>query len=200
MVTGEYGSLEKRPHWHAVIFGYRPSDGIEKKANKFGDILYESEELDSLWKLGRTDFGDVTERSAGYVARYAVKAINDHIDRKEYSCKHVTSKRLVLGQRWIADNYKDVLRSGCIRTLSGDVHPIPRYYKKWIEKHHNSEWNSYINSDLKKKIESELEERRMKLVHKYKEGYFSYPIQASKIQEIIIQSKNKVFNGENDEF
>ena len=28
MVTGEYGEKNKRPHWHAIIFNYKPKDLI----------------------------------------------------------------------------------------------------------------------------------------------------------------------------
>lgn len=198
MVTGEYGSKNYRPHWHAIIFGYKPSDGVEKEANKHGDVTYESAELDDLWKNGRCDFGSVTERSAGYVARYGVKALNSKIDWKLYKPKHVTSKKLVLGQRWIRDNWRDVLNVGCIRRLDNTVHPIPRYYKKWIEKNFPKEWEAYENGPIKKKIQKEMEDKRLDLVRYYKEGYFSYPVQASKIQEIVIHSKNKVFKHSED--
>ena len=83
---------------------------------------------------------------------------------------------------------------GCVRDVSGEVHPIPRYYKKWIERHHPGPWLDYMNGSVKKKISIEMEERRMLLVNKYKEGYFSYPKKASEIQEIIINSKNEVFS------
>jgi len=38
-VTGEYGEKTKRPHWHALLFNYRPDDLIYKYSNERGDAF-----------------------------------------------------------------------------------------------------------------------------------------------------------------
>ena len=63
MVTGEYGERRKRPHWHAIIFGYSPSDATYKYTSETGEKVYESDEIHSIWKKGACEFGSVTLRS-----------------------------------------------------------------------------------------------------------------------------------------
>lgn len=71
---GEYGEKRGRPHYHAIIFGWKPKD-LEKlrKPSNRGYTVYKSKELRSLWKMGHVVIGNVTAESAGYVARYTMK-------------------------------------------------------------------------------------------------------------------------------
>lgn len=72
--AGEYGERTFRPHYHACIFGYFPSDArLYSETN--GHRLYESEELDEIWGKGETKTGSLTTESAGYTARYITKKI-----------------------------------------------------------------------------------------------------------------------------
>ena len=48
MVTGEYGEQNKRPHWHAIIFNYRPEDAKYKYSTDLGEKVYESETINSV--------------------------------------------------------------------------------------------------------------------------------------------------------
>lgn len=83
MMCGEYGSEEhtQRPHYHAIVFGYHPSDKKVFK-HKDGIITYSSDELDNIWGLGYSTTGDVTFESAAYVARYTMKKINGNLREK----------------------------------------------------------------------------------------------------------------------
>ena len=84
-MCGEYGEEFKRPHYHAVIFGFDlPDRELWQVSN---DIpVFTSALLDDIWGMGFTTVGDVTWQSAAYVARYALKKINgdkrDEIDEK----------------------------------------------------------------------------------------------------------------------
>ena len=72
---GEYGDQYKRPHYHALVFGYDvPDRKVWKMSN---DIpVYSSATLDSIWGHGATYVGDITWESAAYVARYTMKKVN----------------------------------------------------------------------------------------------------------------------------
>jgi hypothetical protein len=60
---GEYGDLNLRPHYHAILFGYDFPDKI-LFANKGGNNLYISQKLKQLWPYGFSTIGDVTFDSA----------------------------------------------------------------------------------------------------------------------------------------
>lgn len=72
---GEYGPNTKRPHYHALIFGFDVPD--RKMWKMSNDIpVYSSLTLDSIWGRGFTTIGNVTYESAAYCARYSLKKVN----------------------------------------------------------------------------------------------------------------------------
>lgn len=83
-VAGEYGSVNWRPHWHACLFGFRPSDLSLVKSSASGKTLYRSAFLEGVWPLGYSSVGDVTFDSAAYVARYCLKKISGVDPRDRY--------------------------------------------------------------------------------------------------------------------
>lgn len=71
---GEYGTLNKRPHYHAIIFGFDFPDRVLFSTR--GNVrVYTSEILAKLWGKGFVTVGDVTFESAAYVARYILKKV-----------------------------------------------------------------------------------------------------------------------------
>ena len=75
LMAGEYGdSVGKRPHYHALIFGWNPADRNLWFENE-GIPTYTSELLQSIWQMGFTTVSDLTLESAAYVARYALKKV-----------------------------------------------------------------------------------------------------------------------------
>ena len=85
-MVGEYGSQcpdheivdcpvcgpIQRPHYHAVIFGWLPSDK-EMLGYRDGGAVYKSETIGKAWKKGSHEFGSCTFESCAYVARYIMK-------------------------------------------------------------------------------------------------------------------------------
>lgn len=72
--AGEYGEKRGRPHFHAIILGYKPQDLVaERKKSNRGYTTYRSKELQKIWGLGYVNIGTVTAESSGYVARYTLK-------------------------------------------------------------------------------------------------------------------------------
>lgn len=79
---GEYGDKYKRPHYHALIFGYDFPDReiVEDCFKKYRNLefkykLYQSKLLENLWGKGRCIIGDLTFESASYCARYMTKKL-----------------------------------------------------------------------------------------------------------------------------
>lgn len=158
---GEYGDLNLRPHFHALLFGVGFSDG-----KKIGDQLYRSPELERLWPHGMSSFGDVTFQSAGYVARYCVKKVNGPLADEHYKRVNLSTGEVVdvapefgrmslkpgIGYPWFQKFWKDVYvaRDACV--VDGKILPAPRYYDKLLEVTDvglstEKEYDRYINSD-----------------------------------------------------
>lgn len=72
---GEYGDINRRPHYHALLFNCDFADKLRVGENKQGHAYYESAQLTALWGRGKTLLGDVTFDSAAYVARYVLKKV-----------------------------------------------------------------------------------------------------------------------------
>ena len=53
-VTGEYGDQRKRPHWHALLFNYRPHDLTLKYTSDRGDEKWLKRERPGHWRRYRT--------------------------------------------------------------------------------------------------------------------------------------------------
>lgn len=68
--AGEYGTLNGRPHDHALLFGYEFRDKKYLKMSVAGFKLYTSDYLNGIWKLGHATIGEMSFESAGYLARY----------------------------------------------------------------------------------------------------------------------------------
>lgn len=73
LACGEYGPTTQRPHYHAIVFNYWPSDCQIQSFNHEEDILYNSEELAKIWGKGYAIVAPVNYETCAYVARYVVK-------------------------------------------------------------------------------------------------------------------------------
>ncbi|AJK28255.1 putative replication initiation protein [Eel River basin pequenovirus] len=143
---GEYGEQTKRPHYHALLFGYRPTDQRFYKRSK-GHPIYTSESLDQTWGLGHCNFGNVTFESAGYVARYIMKKVTGEVAEGHYSSfinpdtgelltvrpEYVTmSRNPGLGADWVRKFREDL--NGDYVVVDGKKHSIPRFYDEEIKR------------------------------------------------------------------
>lgn len=154
-MCGEYGDENWRPHYHALLFGYRPADAV--LFSKREEIsLYASAELQELWPHGFVTFGDVTFDSAGYVARYAMKKITGDLARQHYSFVdpitgemhervpefgHMSLKPGI-GATWLERYQADVYPEGKIVANGVKCKP-PRYFDKRYQKAFEEEF-SYL--------------------------------------------------------
>jgi len=142
---GEYGEENKRPHYHAIIFGHDFKDK-QLLSVKRGNRLYKSDKLEKLWGLGHTSIGSANFQSAGYVARYIMKKINGDDAEEHYTTvdkygeihhirpEYITmSRRPGLGYEWF-QKYKNDLYPSDQVVINGMKYTVPRYYDKLLEK------------------------------------------------------------------
>lgn len=146
-MCGEYGEKKQRPHYHACIFNFAPSDGKPWKKNATGHTLYTSKELTQLWGLGHASYGAVTFESAAYVARYIMKKITGdqaaqhygvidpetgEIHQRQPEFAHMSLKPGI-GAGWLQKYKSDVYPNGiCI--INGQKVKPPKYYEKKYKK------------------------------------------------------------------
>lgn len=196
MVTGEYGELNKRPHWHAIIFNFRPSDSKFDRTTETGEKVYVSELINNLWKLGKTEFGSVTLDSASYVARYAAKKLVHGNDQDhDYHPIHRTSSKHAIGKKWIEKNFNHTFNMGYIILPNGEKSKIPRYYQDWLKQEHPEKYIDYVTRIRPKIIEKTKEKEKideeifLKNLATYEGG--KYPLKQNQVKETILKRKFK---------
>nr|WEW54438.1 MAG: replication initiation protein [Microvirus Sku111] len=150
LMCGEYGAKYNRPHYHAVIFGWRPDSKdltlIERKKNY---NLSSSKTIAKCWKFGFNTVGTANIHSGSYLAKYVIKQTKDWneflytVDDETGEIKNYKRPYLVyprsaqnggLGYRWYRQNCKEIFEQGYIQGSNIDVkQTIPRYYKRKFE-------------------------------------------------------------------
>lgn len=166
--TGEYGDETKRPHWHAIIFGWEPPDQKYLYSNDRGDKIYTSQTLDKTWSYGNTQTGAVTFESAGYCARYAAKKLCHGQDQNhDYHPISKKSSKHAIGKAWLEKYWRDAFNTGEIILLHSDNtvsrSSIPRYYEKWLKQHQPDAWLKYTTETKLKKMISAQEKSEKEL-------------------------------------
>lgn len=147
VASGEYGELNRRPHFHVALFGVDFSgDRIEYGEGIRGDKIYVSRVVSSVWNkslfpMGHT-VGSLTFESAAYIARYITKKITGvGASPKPLACDPETGEMVMpnpefllcskgIGKAWFRDYFmSDVYPHARVITDQGSPAPVPRYYK-----------------------------------------------------------------------
>lgn len=132
MVSYEYGTKTFRPHMHAIIFGYTPPKQTFERTTNSGSKLYTSPEINKLWDKGFHSIGEANEKTAYYIATYALKGKQREITHPdtgetiEIRDSMNTSKRPAIGLNFLMNNAQQLVDS---------QKPLPRYYQKKLEIH-----------------------------------------------------------------
>jgi len=141
-MCGEYGDLNWRPHFHAILFNFNFDDLTVWKKTGSGSVIYRSAALEELWPYGHSSVGDVTLQSAGYVARYVMKKINgdrakSHYERLNDETGEITvltpefnrmSLKPGIAQGWFDKFYTDVYPNDAVVLEGGQRMRPPKFY------------------------------------------------------------------------
>ncbi len=131
---GEYGSKEKRPHYHAIIFGLSPYDD---KAREY--IISAWQHRCTDWQFDRMRgkkcaIQPVCPEDIEYVTGYVQKKLSGDMASKEYGQREppfaLMSKGLGLD---FALSNADRLRTNGFTYLGGHKISLPRYYRDKLE-------------------------------------------------------------------
>lgn len=129
IVSHEFGTENQRVHHHAIIFGWNPSNQ-KLLSNNSGNPLFRSVELEKLWKFGYSSIGTANEKTAYYIASYALKG-KTHSVTDPQTGEIVTLKDSMnvstkpgIGLNFLTAN---------MQTLALTNNFLPRYYRKKLE-------------------------------------------------------------------
>lgn len=152
IVSCEYGTNYKRPHFHTILFGLNPPNQKHIRTTPKGSRLYTSEIISDLWKHGFHSIGEASEKTAYYIASYALSNSKHEIVRPDGELIDAqdtmkSSKRPAIGLNFFLKNYESI--------IADSIHtgkPIPRYYLKKLEELHptlHSEYKIFKESNIK---------------------------------------------------
>lgn len=134
--VGEYGTVNNRPHYHALLFGYRPTEQVPLAQR--GDYpVFTSPQLRDLWTKGLHEFGDVSGASALYCAGYMKRKMTGSWAKAKYGVREPEFGRMSrnpgIGATWLDKFRGEVYPSGDV-VVRGSLVKAPRYYDLRAEK------------------------------------------------------------------
>ena len=158
-LVGEYGDENKRPHYHAIIYGLRFDDRYEWMRRN-GYPVYRSDLLESKWTAGYSSVQNVDSGCIRYVARYVHKKLGvshdyQRVDTSTGECWEVPPEYAVMSRRpglahdWFEQYWSDVYPSDFV-VLEGRKYRPPLYYDRQLEK---------LDPDLHERVRTARRER-----------------------------------------
>lgn len=149
---GEYGGQTARPHYHAIIWGWWPSDAaVHSGSRAAGDLLYESRSLEAIWGHGYCPFGCVTFESCAYVSRYVTKKVFGEKSEAHYRRVNGETGEIYqllpefstmsqgIGRSWIEKHWEYTYAHDHV-IVRGHKCSVPRYYDLWLADNHPEAW------------------------------------------------------------
>lgn len=139
-VAGEYGEQTARPHYHMILYGWRPTD-LENLYKIHHNGYYNSKWLANLWGMGQVQIAQAVPETYRYVAGYVTKKMyeidgkkaNEYYElgqTKPFACM---SLKPGLGDHYYQEHKAEIWRQGYIQCTNGKQAQIPRYYEKQME-------------------------------------------------------------------
>lgn len=184
---GEYGDENRRPHYHACVFGQDFSeDRSFWKTTPNGDHLFTSSTLEELWGMGYAVIGALTFDSAAYVAAYTMKKVNGEKSEEHYANvdkdtgeyfgqltpEYATMSRTPgIGASWF-EKYVDEVYPDDYVVAKGQKFRPPKYYDDMLDK-----TNPQLMESVRKKrfehVRKHAKDRtaqRLKVIEKVREA------------------------------
>lgn len=139
-VAGEYGEQTARPHYHMILYGWKPTD-LENLYKIHHNGYYTSKWLSNLWGMGQIQIAQAVPETYRYVAGYVTKKMYE-IDGKKANMYYeigqtkpfaCMSLKPGLGDQYYQEHKTEIWRQGYIQCTNGKQAQIPRYYEKQME-------------------------------------------------------------------
>lgn len=147
--VGEYGTQNKRPHYHAIIFNV-PDTQYFPDAWSLGGVM-----------IGGVHVGQVTSDSIAYTMKYIDKAGFEKRHSRDDREKEQPLMSKGLGDNYLTDEVRkyhlsDITGHMCLTTTGGGRISMPRYYRTRIY----DEQQRSMQVDYIQRIEGENEKQK----------------------------------------
>lgn len=160
---GEYGSINWRPHYHAILFNWDWNDKTYYKTTSSGEKIYVSNELERLWPYGYCSTAEATFESAAYIARYCLqkrtgeeakewyKRVDEHGEYQLTPEFNQASRKPGIGADWLRFYQQDVYTNDYV-IINGVETNVPKFYDRLLKRKNPElmaefkearEWNGY---------------------------------------------------------
>jgi len=173
LYVGEYGSANKRPHYHALIFDIKNIENVYKS-----------------WKFGYIHVGQVSGDSIAYTMKYMDKPAQVGKFKRDDRLQEFMLSSKSLGASWITQNKIDYYNNNLDKNYVTDNEfkkALPRFYsKKMFSKSVNKKRVDIIQQNVNKKKELDVFVYEENNDDTYENAYRNYQIQLN------IKSKNNV--------
>lgn len=189
---GEYGELNARPHYHALIFGYRfPDERYSHTRNGFR--LNISNTLDRIWGQGNCFIGEVSFDSAAYVSRYITKKLLGATEEELQAHYQGREPEFVVMSR------KPGIAAGWFDKYVGDVYPQdytivngqkcrpPRYYDKIFDGRNPDGFETI--KDARRARSREMVPKHLRLQGRISQVEDSDPYERLPVKETVTKAK-----------
>ena len=159
-IAGEYGKKGNRPHYHLIIFGWKPDD-LEIWSRRGSYNVYRSALIEKCWTKGYSMVGvDCGPGVAKYCAAYVTKKFEQKDCGSALPQFTKGSLQGGLGKSYVMKYHSQIASQGYIGTMTkhGGLikHSIPKYYMQLIQKNWPDEYEHLL--EVKKNYASSLRE------------------------------------------
>lgn len=171
LLAGEYGEETERPHYHIILFNFRPDDmefyrWSHCEWSKEKNPLYKSKTIEKIWGKGFVDLNEVNFETCRYVAGYVTKKLKGPKAAEEYELKGQVppyicmSRNPGLAQEYFEENKEAFYEKKKIwaKTKKGLLEFKPgRYFDKLMEAD-NPERYTELKKERRKRSEEIMAE------------------------------------------
>lgn len=151
---GEYGEESNRPHYHAIVFGYWPSDAVQLPGRK-NFVYYTSDFIRRCWPYGNHIVTCVTYETCQYTAQYILKKQLGKDAADYYKALGIAPERAMMslkpgiGATWF-DKYHDDIYKDDTLIIAGRKLRAPKYYDRLFDIYYGSDAFDRVKLNRKK--------------------------------------------------
>lgn len=180
--AAEYGSKRHRPHYHLLLYNFRPQDEV-----RWHNGARFSRALEEMWSHGTVDIGDVEAGSCAYVAGYAgkkgygknlaryevVNTVTGEVTEKRREFCHMSKG---IGAA-VYEKYPSDFFPADHAVIDGQKYAVPRYFYEKLRKSNPdlAEEISFRRYEKAKEHAAELTAERLEVreaVERGRSGFF----------------------------